>query len=266
MKPLTESDIASLWDACGYCGKAAPCGCDPTNSGSAALVERITEYLAVGGMFNPEHMEHDKVRDLLIDCRDAIRAVAASGSPPSPTPLNAKDKQDAERWRMFISKAHAGVTEDGDIWCGFSGGEPDDYTDVLTLKQVETLNNDDPSPRMAKDIVRRLIDDLVGARASSGSTGRGDLTWLAKALDNACYCRTGKDEVCDWCQGAAAIRRFSSAAEPSDKLIRRMVKVLDARNTPKSDDHHDSPEKMGYESFLGETARVLYGIAHSEEV
>lgn len=54
--------------------------------------------------------------------------------------------------------------------------------------------------------------------------------------------------------------------EPSDKLIRRMVKVLDARNTPKSDDHHDSPEKMGYESFLGETARVLYGIAHSEEV
>ncbi len=101
---------------------------------------------------------------------DALcEAVAASGSPPSPTPLNAKDKQDAERWRMFISKAHAGVTEDGDIWCGFSGGEPDDYTDVLTLKQVETLNNDDPSPRMAKDIVRRLIDDLVGARASSGS-------------------------------------------------------------------------------------------------
>ncbi len=107
-----------------------------------------------------------------IDCYfDQQEAVAASGSPPSPTPLNAKDKQDAERWRMFISKAHAGVTEDGDIWCGFSGGEPDDYTDVLTIKQVETLNNDDPSPRMAKDIVRRLIDDLVGARASSGSTG-----------------------------------------------------------------------------------------------
>lgn len=30
---------------------------------------RITEYLAVGGLFNPELMEHHKVRDLLIEIR-----------------------------------------------------------------------------------------------------------------------------------------------------------------------------------------------------
>ena len=36
----------------------------------AEFSNRITEYLSVGGFFNPEMMEHDKVRDLLIQIRD----------------------------------------------------------------------------------------------------------------------------------------------------------------------------------------------------
>ncbi len=36
------------------------------------LIGRITNYLALGGMFNPELANHDAVRDLLIDCRDRI--------------------------------------------------------------------------------------------------------------------------------------------------------------------------------------------------
>lgn len=38
------------------------------------LVARITEYLGSGGFFNPEAMEHDKVRELLMDCRRALAA------------------------------------------------------------------------------------------------------------------------------------------------------------------------------------------------
>lgn len=30
------------------------------------VTEKIKEYLMAGGLFNPEHMEHEKVRDLLI--------------------------------------------------------------------------------------------------------------------------------------------------------------------------------------------------------
>lgn len=37
-----------------------------------ALVERIQNYLGNGGLFNPEMMEHDKVRDLLMACRDYL--------------------------------------------------------------------------------------------------------------------------------------------------------------------------------------------------
>lgn len=36
------------------------------------IEDRLSEYLINGGLFNPEMMEHDKVRDLLIDCRNSI--------------------------------------------------------------------------------------------------------------------------------------------------------------------------------------------------
>lgn len=36
------------------------------------LVKRITEYLANGGLWNPEFADHQAVRDLLIECHDRI--------------------------------------------------------------------------------------------------------------------------------------------------------------------------------------------------
>jgi hypothetical protein len=38
------------------------------------LAKRITEYLSGGGLFNPELANHEAVRDLLIECRDAFKA------------------------------------------------------------------------------------------------------------------------------------------------------------------------------------------------
>ena len=34
--------------------------------------DRINEYLEAGGLFNPELMDHEKVRDLLIEIRDEL--------------------------------------------------------------------------------------------------------------------------------------------------------------------------------------------------
>jgi len=39
------------------------------------LLARIQDYLGSGGLFNPEMMEHDKVRDLIMDCRKAIQPI-----------------------------------------------------------------------------------------------------------------------------------------------------------------------------------------------
>lgn len=38
------------------------------------LNERITDYLSNGGQFNPECMQHDKVRDLLIDVQTFLQS------------------------------------------------------------------------------------------------------------------------------------------------------------------------------------------------
>jgi len=41
------------------------------------LEARITAYLRFGGLFNPEMADHEEVRDILVDCRDALTALAA---------------------------------------------------------------------------------------------------------------------------------------------------------------------------------------------
>jgi hypothetical protein len=39
---------------------------------ATALLARIDSYLQMGGLFNPELMEHEKVRNLIMDCRAHI--------------------------------------------------------------------------------------------------------------------------------------------------------------------------------------------------
>jgi len=41
------------------------------------LDERLKNYFGNGGLFNPEMMEHDKVRDLMRDLHDFVRRFAS---------------------------------------------------------------------------------------------------------------------------------------------------------------------------------------------
>jgi hypothetical protein len=40
------------------------------------LSDRITDYLSMGGLFNPELANHIAVRDLLIECREILNEVS----------------------------------------------------------------------------------------------------------------------------------------------------------------------------------------------
>lgn len=54
-------------------------------------VERINNYLVNGGLFNPELMEHDKVSELLRDCRTEIQELAVkAGSYTLPPHIQAE--------------------------------------------------------------------------------------------------------------------------------------------------------------------------------
>jgi len=51
---------------------STPRACRGRRWGVSDVAERLTEYLVHGGFYNPELMQHDKVRDLLVDCRSEI--------------------------------------------------------------------------------------------------------------------------------------------------------------------------------------------------
>ena len=60
--------------------------------------ERINDYLSAGGLFNPEQMEHEKVRALLLDCREEIMELQL-----------ARDRYHMDRdiWKWRAEKAEA---------------------------------------------------------------------------------------------------------------------------------------------------------------
>lgn len=58
----------------------------------AELRRRITDYLSLGGLFNPELAHHDKLRDLLIDCRDALEPLIAQLEAPASAPQTGEVK------------------------------------------------------------------------------------------------------------------------------------------------------------------------------
>jgi hypothetical protein len=55
------------------------------NRATRDLPARITEYLGNGGLWNPELMDHEEVRTMLIDARDVIEIAVRNGGIASPS-------------------------------------------------------------------------------------------------------------------------------------------------------------------------------------
>ena len=64
---------------------------------SQELINKATEYLANGGLFNPESMEHEKVRDLIYQMRNEIASLKKGLA--NMTYSNASYRETAETWR-----------------------------------------------------------------------------------------------------------------------------------------------------------------------
>ena len=70
---------------------------------SKTLRDRISAYLSGGGLFNPELANHEAVRDLLIECRDAL-ADQAQAEPDRRLQLA---MQNYERWKSHALELSA---------------------------------------------------------------------------------------------------------------------------------------------------------------
>ncbi len=68
----TECEDPDGWWETSYGAKFGKDTLDELLAANEPLVERIQEYLHAGGLFNPEMMNHDKVRNLLIDIRNHL--------------------------------------------------------------------------------------------------------------------------------------------------------------------------------------------------
>lgn len=62
------------WKISGGASMHIACPSDARPPSASEILARIQNYLGNGGLFNPEMMEHDKVRALIMDCRACIEA------------------------------------------------------------------------------------------------------------------------------------------------------------------------------------------------
>ncbi len=82
--------------------------------------QRITDYLASGGLFNPELSDHDAVSRLLFDCRAALAAERKKAELLVDALKKCKSQLDMEPQRLplverlqgYIKDALAGVKEE----------------------------------------------------------------------------------------------------------------------------------------------------------
>jgi hypothetical protein len=136
----------------------------PASFGSVG--ERITEYLSHGGLFNPELMQHQTVRDLLIDCRceidrlrEAIRRLAEQDATLSVCDGNVTVEMDAApiaaepvAWSLFLNGERARVICDKEDAMRFVNREPK-YT-------LAPLYDHPPQPTLT-DAEREAIEDAI---------------------------------------------------------------------------------------------------------
>lgn len=135
------------------------------------LCDRITNYLSMGGLINPEMALHEKVRDLLIDCRAALSLSSpiepcsepTRGSiewlrrlhepPPVPTSLWPKDLTVCQKCkRDMLTNRHA-----VDIW-----GEVVCLPNVSWKEQVE--KEQASTPQASSEIQERMHQRAVRER------------------------------------------------------------------------------------------------------
>src|SRR5208282_6245233 len=67
-----------------------------------ALVARINNYFQMGGVFNPEQMDHIKVRDLLKDCREFLAAPSEPQASEPPDEVAWLIERDGPQW-LFVA-------------------------------------------------------------------------------------------------------------------------------------------------------------------
>jgi len=113
------------------------------------IKERINNYLGNGGLWNPEAMEHDKVRTLLIDCRDYLAALTAQQEPVAWMWLEGTELLNGTEVEQFERVEFSREKPDDDAYgltplytdpaSGVKAGMPANRTDYVSRAMVDAF-------------------------------------------------------------------------------------------------------------------------------
>jgi hypothetical protein len=170
---------------------------------SEALGERITAYLVGGGLFNPELANHTAVRDLLIECRDALAHQADGGTAgarddqPGPTPGYPKTSHD---WLAALL----------DVWDDGNKNAPEHrcYVPGAFAEAIERIRAHLAATPAAPQDGGTAGDDAKTLREQAQAWLAVACTLNAVCPDWAAGAKNGMDSACD------AIRRLASPPSP----------------------------------------------------
>lgn len=90
----------------------------------AEIRRRITDYLCSGGLYNPELAIHDKVRDLLLDCRAALSDPQIRREVGGWRPIESAPKDGTAILLLYKGHAVEALWECVDSGDGESGKQP----------------------------------------------------------------------------------------------------------------------------------------------
>lgn len=188
----------------------------------AGLVGRVGAYLSNGGLFNPELADHDAVRGLVVECRDALLAQAAE---------LAEAQGEVERLADKLTRK----TAECDVW----RVEAEDLKALDANAEWTRLDELLSEEIEARETATRQRDEVLAALKASEERGEreGALGWNSEAeweIEQRAFHAAGRADVPKDVQELVAIlwKQYCIAAEP---LENSKAPLADATNNPPSD-------------------------------
>ena len=130
------------------------------------VIARLTDYLASGGLFNPELAQHDLVSELIRDARDVLMTLTAAQATPPASPEPPDRTREAFRAGFLAVCKRKGDTEPLDIlarvW-SFDGVaaadlEPEAYEAWRSVSPVPVAPQEAQAEVLAS--LEAIVDDM----------------------------------------------------------------------------------------------------------
>jgi len=174
------------------------------------LCTHITDYLEMGGLFNPELANHDAVRDLLIDCRAALVAaeesLARSRHAHDQTVIHMEQEIQRSIVPYVIAKEQAEARAS--------------TVREMAAKVCESENTDAKAKYKLAELDGVVCNPVGAAPPADTPTpliGDDEIDLIAAILDDGTYTKQERKDFNQLCNQSKLANRLSAARQEAEK-------------------------------------------------